>query len=549
MNEPHLDALVVGAGFGGLYQLYSLLKLGMKVRAIEKAQGVGGVWFWNDYPGATTDTASYLFRYSWDKEDLQSYPWPNNYLSRDEVIGYLNHIVDKHHLRQHIRFSIEMVAADWSEAAGKWHVQTDQGEVITATYLFTAMGVHTRQNIPDIPGMDTFRGPLMHTASWDNNVDIVGRRVGVIGCGSSGIQISNAIAPRIAELHCFIRHPQFSVPLRFRPVSSAERSDINARYNNIHAAQLLSKMALDIEEADTKTMSVTEEERQRTFEALWRDGNSFRFIHGGFGDLTQNAEANEEACKFLRAKIRNIVKDPAKADILTSKELFVRRPLCDQGWYEKFNQDNVFAIDIQKTPIIAIEENGIRTSDGQIHELDIIVLATGFQSSGGSYKTVRDGIKGRGGVSLSDHWAEEIKTFLGIFIHSFPNLFMINGPQGPFSIAPVTIETEVEFITEMISYLRETHRIDAVVECTPEEETKWVELCGRSADTETLVNTVSSWLTGTNIAGAKPSTIFFYSGLKQYRSHLHEVKDAGYGVLLGRTTRRVAVNYTSFNPV
>lgn len=532
MNRLHLDALVVGAGFGGIYQLYSLLNLGLHVKVIEKAQGVGGVWFWNNYPGATTDTESYLYRYSWDKEDLQSYPWPNNYLSRDEVIGYLNHVVDKHRLRQHICFSTEMVAADWSEADGKWHVRTNQGEVITVTYLFTAMGVHTRQNVPEIPGMGTFQGPLMHTASWDNNVDVAGKRVGVIGCGSSGIQISNAIAPRVAELHCFIRHPQFSVPLRFRPVPSAERSDINARYNDIHAAQLLSKMALGIEEPDTKTMSVTAEERRQTFESLWRDGNSFRFTYGGFGDLTHNVEANEEACKFLRAKIRSIVKDPAKAEILTPKELFVRRPPCDQGWYEKFNQNNVFAVDIQKTPITAIEENGIRTSDGTMHELDIIVLATGFQSNGGSYKTVRDGIKGRGGVSLSDHWAEGIKTFLGIFIHSFPNLFMINGPQGPFNIAPVTIETEVEFISEMLSYLQETHRMGAVVKCTLEDETEWVELCGRSANTETLVNTVSSWLTGTNVAGTKPSTIFFYSGLKQYRTHLQEVKDARYRALV-----------------
>ncbi|KAI0425712.1 cyclohexanone monooxygenase [Xylaria sp. FL1042] len=532
MDQTHLDGLVVGAGFGGIYQLYSLLKRGLRVKLIEKASGVGGVWFWNDYPGAITDTDSYLYRYSWDKEDLQSYPWPNNYLSRDEVIKYLNHVVDKYHLREHIRFSTEMVGADWSEATGKWHVRTDQGEVITTTYLFTALGVHTRRNIPEIPGMETFRGPVMHTASWDNNVDVAGKRAGVIGCGSSGIQISNAIAPKVAELHCFIRHPQFSIPLRFRPVSGAERADINARYDDIHAAQLVSNMALGIEEADTKTMDVTEEERQEIFESLWREGNSFRFLYGGFGDLMYNAEANEEACKFLRAKIRSIVKDPAKRDILTPKELFVRRPPCDQGWYETFNQDNVFAIDIQKTPITAIEESGIRTSDGQLHELDIIVLATGLHSGGGSYKFIRDGIKGRDGVSLGVYWAERIKTYLGIFIHSFPNLFMINGPQGPFNIAPVTIETEVEFISEMLSYLREIHRKNVVVECSLEKETEWVELCGRSADTETLVNTVSSWLTGTNVAGAKPSTIFFYSGLKQYRSYLQHVKDTRYQVLL-----------------
>lgn len=531
MSQLHVDALVVGAGFGGIYQLYSLLKLGLNAKAIERAEGVGGVWFCNNYPGATTDTDSYLYRYTWDKEDLQSYPWPNNYLDREEVVGYLNHVVDKHRLRKHIQFSTEMVAASWDESAGKWHVHTSNGGVIITTYLFTAMGVHTRQNVPEIPGMDSFRGPVMHTASWDPNVDVAGKRVGVIGCGSSGVQISTAIAPSVASLHCFIRHPQFSVPLRFRPVSSAERADINARYEEIHAAQLVSKMALGIDEPDTKTMSVTDEERRRTFESLWRDGNSFRFLYGGFGDLANDAEANEEACKFLRAKIRSIVKDPAKAEVLTPKELLVRRPSCDQGWFEIFNQDNVFAVDIQGAPITAVEGNGIRTADGKVHELDIIVLATGFQSGGGSYKTVRDGIKGRGGISLQDHWAQEIRTFLGIFMHSFPNLFMINGPQGPYNIAPITIETEVEFLSEMLSGLQKAGQ-DAVVECTSEAETQWVELCGRAADSETLVNTVPSWLTGTNIPGAKSSTIFFYSGLKKYRDHLQEVKDARYRVLL-----------------
>lgn len=524
----HLDALVVGMGFSGIYQLHSLLKLGLNVRGIEKHTGIGGVWFANNYPGATTDTESYLYRYSWDKDDLQDFPWSHNYSTRDEVINYLEHVVDKHHLRKHIRFSTEIIAADWHEASGQWHITTAQGDFIRATYLVTAIGVHTAQNVPNLRGAHNFHGPIMHTASWDQNVDFVGKRVGVIGCGSSGIQVSNAIATKVEELHCFVRRPQYSVPLRLRPVSSDERESINALQSERHSEQLQSKMALGIKEPNTKAMEVSDEERQRIFESLWRDGNSFRFLYGGFGDLTCNTEANLEACKFLRAKIKSIIKDPVKAEILTPKELFVRRPPCDEGWFEKFNLDHVFAIDIQQTPITEIVEEGIQTSDGAIHQLDIIVLATGFQSGGGSYKTVKNGINGRGGVSVRAHWTPQIKSFLGIFMYNFPNLFMINGPQGPFSIAPMTIETEVEFVSEMIRYARETYGKEAVFECSLEDERHWVELCSRSAENETLVNTVPSWLTGTNIAGASPSTIFFYSGLAKYRSHLQAIQDAKY---------------------
>ncbi|CAI7618340.1 unnamed protein product, partial [Penicillium palitans] len=523
-----VDALVVGAGFGGIYQLYSLQKLGLHVKAIERAGGVGGVWYWNHYPGAMSDTESFLYRYSWDKEDLQTYPWPNNYLKRDEIVAYLNHIVDKYSLRDKFQFMTEMLSATWDESNRKWHVHTTCGDFI-AKYLFTAVGIQSTTNIPSFPGLEDFQGPVMHTSAWDHSVDVSGKRVGVIGCGSSGIQVSDAIAPKVAELHCFIRHAQFSVPLRLQPVTAARRSQINSSYDDIWTAQLNSVTAFGFEEPTTEAMSVTPEEREQVFEGLWCQGNGFRFMYGGFGDLCSNTMANEEACKFLRAKIRSIVKDASKADVLTPSELFARRPPCDRGFYEKFNQNNVFAVDILKTPIVAIEPNGIRTSDGKLHELDILVLATGFKSADGSYTTVKGGIRGRGGILLSDHWKKHgIRTYASMFLSSFPNLFMITGPQGPFSNAPTLIEAQVDFLTGMLRDLHGLKGDSAIIECTEEAEAEWVDVCNHLAASETLFDRVDSWITGKNIPGAKPSVKFYYGGLKAFRDFLDATRADDY---------------------
>ncbi|KAJ6180615.1 cyclohexanone monooxygenase [Penicillium mononematosum] len=487
-----VDALVVGAGFGGIYQLYSLQKLGLNVKAIERAEGVGGVWYWNNYPGAMSDTESFLYRYSWDKEDLQTYPWPNNYLTRDEIVTYLNHVVDKYGLRDKFQFSTELVSATWDESKRKWHIQTSCGDFI-ARYLFTAVGIQSTMNIPSLTGLGSFQGTVMHTATWNHSVDVSGRRVGVIGCGSSGIQVADALATKVAELHCFIRHAQFTVPLRLQPVTAAQRAQINASYDDIWTAQRNSATAFGFDEPTTEAMSVTPEEREQVFESLWRQGNGFRFMYGGFGDICSDAVANEEACKFMRAKIRSIVKDPSKADVLTP------------------GGDNVLAVDILKTPIVAIERNGIRTSDGKLHELDIIVLATGFKSADGSYTTKHG-----------------IRTYASMFLSSFPNLFMVTGPQGPFSNAPTLIEAQVDFLTGMLRDLRGLKGVSSVIECTEEAETEWVGLCDQLAASETLFDRVDSWITGKNIPGAMPSVKFYYGGLKSFREFLDVMRAKNY---------------------
>ncbi|POS71019.1 hypothetical protein DHEL01_v210583 [Diaporthe helianthi] len=529
MNPLYLDALVVGAGFGGIYQLYSLLKLGLNVKAIEKGENVGGVWHWNRYPGTRTDTESHLYRFSWDKDALQTDPWANNYLSGDEVRSYLNSVVDKHNLRPHFHFSTEMISAEWDEPQRKWRVETNTGQVFITTYLFTALGMHTIPNIPAIPGLDTFQGPVMHSSAWDPAVDITDKRVAVLGSGSSGIQISTAIAPAVSELHCLIRNPQFSVPLRLEPVAPARRAQINRAYDDIWATQRASRNAFGFAEPAVRATDVTPAERRRVFEELWARGNGFRFVAGGFADVASDAAANAEACAFLRGKIAAVVRDPAKAAVLTPREMFARRPPCDEGYYDIFNRGNVFAVDVSATPIVAVEGGGVRTADGRLHEVDVIVLATGFRSGDGSYLGLRGPIRGRGGALLSDHWAASgIKTYLGLFVSSFPNLFLVNGPQVPYSNVPVSIEAEVDFLTTMLAEVGRGGKADAVIECTPEAEGDYADLCHQLSLSETLVNKVDSWLTGKNTPGAKNSTLFYYGGLKSYRDLLLTVKEDMY---------------------
>lgn len=532
-DSTSLDALVVGAGFGGIYQLYTLVQLGFNVKCIDKAGGAGGVWYRNNYPGVMTDTESFLYRYSFDKEDLVTYPWPNNYLTRDEVLKYLTHVIKKHHLWSYLQFSTELICAKWSDTTRKWHVETSNGDSISTTYLFTAMGLHGKQNWPEFPGLDTFQGTITHTESWNVDHEARGKRVGIIGCGSSGVQVSGAIAPVVAELRCFIRSPQYSVPSRLRAISSLERTRINQRYGEIIQEQVSSRQGHGYPEPSTRTMSVSSEERRRVFEELWQQGNGFRFLYGGFSDLASDIEASEQGCQFLRDKIKAAVVDPATAALLTPQELFSRRPVCDRGYYEIFNRGNVVAVDLKKTPIVSFEKDGIITSDSVFHPLDMIVLATGFESGTGPYKSVRGGIHGRGGRRFDQHWENGVATYLGMFVSSFPNLFMVNGPQGSFGDAPRNIESEVDFLTAMIKAVQR-ERGDCVIECTPEAEAEWGLLCNKLAASETLVMKTKSWLTGANASNGSPSIMFYFGGLNSYRAILCDVAMDDYrGLTIG----------------
>ncbi|EFX06506.1 cyclohexanone monooxygenase [Grosmannia clavigera kw1407] len=526
-TEESFDALVVGAGFGGIYQLYSLRQLGLSVKLIDVASDVGGTWYWNRYPGAMSDTESFVYRYTWDAEDLQTYPWSHHYVKQPEVLAYLKHVVQRHDLRKHMQFNTKFLSADWSEAEKVWNVDVSTGARYKVRYLITALGLLSRQNYPDIPGIDSFSGVKCHTSTWDPSIDLKDKRVGVIGCGSTGVQVITAIAGTVRELVCFQRHPQYSVPSGDGPVSPEYRAEINANYDKIVKQNQSSAYGFGFVESDRSYDSFSPEEREQMFESLWKRGNGFRFFGSGFSDLSTNRAANEAACEFIRKKIAQIVKDPVKAQKLQPHEPYARRPLCDGGYYEKFNRDNVFLVDLKETPIAAITPKGIKTSDGKEHELDVIIFATGFDAVDGQYKTLN--IRGQDGKSLKEHWENGATSVLGTSIAHFPNFFIVAGPQTAFSSMPVLIEATVDFITGAIKRAEElsVNGKQATIEATEAAEIEWTKTCKDLVE-GSLFKETDSWIFGRNIPGKPYSVTFYFGGLGRFRTLMHKMIEEGY---------------------
>jgi len=440
-----------------------------------------------------SDTESYIYRFSWDKEDLQTYPWPEHYVKQREVLAYLNHVVDKHDLRKYMQFNTEMLGADWDDVKKVWSVKLSTGETYKARFLVAALGLLSRTNYPDIKGIDTFKGEKCHTAKWPDNLELEGKRVGVIGCGSTGVQVITAVAPKVKSLTCFQRHPQYSVPSGDGPVSPEYRQWANENYDSIFDLVKNSITGFGIVESTTPMFSVSPEERERVLEENWAKGNGFRFMFATFSDITTNEEANEAVCEFIRKKIAQTVKDPEKARKLQPRDWYARRPLCDGGYFQRFNQDNVDVVDLKETPIEEITETGIRTSDGKVHELDVIVFATGFDAVEGNYTRLR--IRGRGGENLKDRWTNGPTAYVGVSIPNFPNMFMILGAGGAFCNIPPLVEAQVEFITETIRKASATSDSSVIAEATQEAEDGWVDTCEEAAAGSLFWKT-DSWIFG-----------------------------------------------------
>lgn len=529
MQQLSFDALIVGAGFGGIYQLHKLRSQGLSVKVIDFAGDVGGTWYWNRYPGAMSDTESYVYRYSWDTEDLQSYPWSHHYVKQAEVLAYLEHVVEKHDLRKHMQFNTELLSAEWDDEMGVWRVEVSTGETFVVRYLVTALGLLSKANYPDIPGLESFKGEMCHTAKWRPEIELANKRVGVVGCGSTGVQVITDIAAKVKTLTCFQRHPQYSVPSGDAPVSPEYRKQVNERYPEIMKQVRNSICGFGFVESQIPFHSVRPEDREAIFEELWNKGNGFRFMFGGFSDISTDREANEAACAFIRKKISQTVRDPEKARLLTPHDYYARRPLCDGGYYQQFNRDNVSIVDLKKTDITAITPQGIQVSDGTVHELDVIVFATGFDAIDGNYNRIR--IRGRDGETLKDHWDPTGPTsYLGAFVPGFPNLCMITGPQGPFSNIPPAIEAHVELIAATIERAEKNRRATgapSIIEALPEAERSWGRECERVAD-GSLFKETASWIFGSNVKGKKYALRFYFGGLAKFHAEVERVVRAGF---------------------
>ena len=519
-----LDALVVGAGFGGIYMLHKLRNdLGLDAVAIDKAGGVGGTWYWNKYPGALSDSEGFVYQYSFDRDLYAQTPWKTKFVRQPEILEYLNGVVDRYDLRDHIALQTAMTDASFDEVAGIWTVHTDRGVTFECRFLVNGLGLLSATNVPDFPGMNDFEGRVVHTGAWPEDLDLTGKRVGVIGNGSTGNQVITAAAPIAGHLTSFQRTPQYSVPAGNRELPPEElqshRDDFDATWDQVRN----SSVAMGFVESERETFSVSAEERERIFEAAWQNGGGFRFMFETFCDIATDEAANEEAASFIRRKIAQIVKDPETRRKLTPTDLYARRPLCDSGYYDTFNRPNVSMVSLKETPITHVTEKGIVTADGTLHELDVLILATGFDAVDGNYTRVH--ISGRDGKSLRDHWSDGPTSYLGVATTGFPNMFMILGPNGPFTNLPPTIETQVEWIAEAI---RHSSGSDARwLDVRPEIETAWTETCSDIAH-QTLFPRAASWIFGANIPGKKRTVMFYLGGMKEFRSISAAETAAGY---------------------
>jgi len=523
-----LDALVVGAGFGGIYMLHKLRnELGLDAVAIDKAGGVGGTWYWNKYPGALSDSEAFVYQYSFDRDLYE--PWKTKFVQGPDVLAYLNKVVDRYDLREHIHLETGMTSADFDEVFGIWTVRTDRGVTYRARFLVTALGLLSATNTPDLHGIEHFEGRIVHTGAWPEELDLNGKRVGVIGNGSTGNQVISAVAPIAKHLTSFQRTPQYSVPAGNRKLSpeqiQAYRDNFDATWDQVRN----SSVAMGFKESTIGTFEVSPEERERIYQRAWDEGGGFRFMFETFNDIATDEAANEEAAKFIRRKIAEIVKDPETVRKLTPHDLYARRPLCDTGYFEAFNRANVTLVSVKENPIVRVTQEGIVTEDGTLHKLDILVFATGFDAVDGNY--VRTDIRGRHGRSIKEHWVEGPASYAGITTSGFPNMFMILGPNGAFTNLPPTIEAQVEWITDAIRHVAETET--GRIELKPDAESDWTDTCVEVA-AATVFGSVDSWIFGANIPGKKRSVLFYLGGLSEYRKILDAEAAAGYPSFITR---------------
>ncbi|MBV1878266.1 MAG: NAD(P)/FAD-dependent oxidoreductase [Pseudomonadales bacterium] len=525
--ELELDAIVIGAGFSGMYMLKRLRdELGLKTRLFEAGDGVGGTWYWNRYPGARCDSESFYYCYSFSEELLQEWEWSSKYPEQPEILKYLNHVADRFDLRSDIQLNSRVNSAKFNETTNRWHIVTAAGERVSAQFLISAVGCLSTANVPDIDGLDDFKGDWYHTGQWPHEgVDFSGKRVGLIGTGSTGIQATPVIAAEADQLTIFQRTANFSVPARNAPLTADRQEQIKGTYDDIWRAAKAGHGGFPYIPSDRSALSYSEDERNAIYEDIWQEGG-FKFLWGSFSDIMVDEKANDTAADFLRTKIRNTVKDPKTAAMLLPNDhpYGAKRPPIDTNYFETFNRDNVNLVDVKKAPIETITETGLRTADGD-YDLDVIVFATGFDAMTGTLLSID--IQGRDGLTLTDKWAEGPKTYLGLQVAGFPNMFTISGPGSPsvLSNMPVSIEQHVEWISDCIESMRGKQQQS--IEATTTAESEWVTHVNDIAQM-TLFWKANSWYLGANIPGKKRIFMPYAGGIPMYRQRCDEVASNDY---------------------
>ena len=530
MNGKHnhagdVDVVVVGAGFAGMYLIIRLRELGLSFRVFEKGTGVGGTWYWNRYPGARCDVESMQYSYSFSDDLQQEWRWSETYATQPEILKYANHVADRFDLRPSIEFETEVKSAIFDEAAGRWQVSTDRGETVSARHVVMATGCLSSPRAPDIPGLERFAGPVYHTGDWPHEpVDFSGKRVAVIGTGSSGIQSIPVIAEQAGHVTVFQRTPNYSIPARTRPMPADYEREWKSQYDERRELARQAPTGNYFYANPVSALDVDESERQDVYEERWAVGGA-RFM-GAFKDLATNQAANDTAAEFVRQRIREIVKDPETAELLSARDypIGTKRICIDSFYFETFNRDNVRLVDINANPIGEITASGLTAGD-EVHDFDCIVLATGFDAMTGTL--LKMDIRGRGGERLADKWEAGPRTYLGLMTAGFPNMFMITGPGSPsvLSNMMVSIEQHVDWLTDCLAHMAK--RDASLIEPAPEAEDGWVEHVNVVAH-KTLYPKAASWYMGANIPGKPRVFMPYIGGVGTYREKCDAIAAADY---------------------
>jgi len=527
-----MDVVVVGAGFSGLYLLHRLREAGFSARIIEAGDDVGGTWYWNRYPGARCDVESLDYCYAFSDELQRDWSWKERYSTQPEILSYLQHVAERFDLRRDIVFGTRVTSATWREKDALWEIRTDRGTEITATWLIMATGCLSVPRAPEYPDLDCYEGRVYYTARWPHDgVDFSGLDVAVIGTGSSGIQSIPVIAREAAHVTVFQRTPNFSVPAWNAPMDPelerAAKSDIPARR---HALRWTDSGYL-IEHNFDSVQGRSKDEVETELERRWNQGG-FNLLHT-YDKALSDPATNAVMADFIHRKIRAVVKNPAVAEKLCPKNhpFGTKRPCVDIGYYETFNRENVDLVDISETPITAFTPTGLRTSDRSF-EFDAVVFATGFDAMTGALLAID--IKGRHGLTLRDKWEHGPRTYLGLMVAGFPNMFTITGPGSPSVLTNMvtSIEQHVEWVTDCLAHLR--NRQQTQIEATETAEDAWVDRVNREAD-QTLYPQANSWYVGANVPGKPRVFMPYVGGADVYRKLCNEIAEKNYeGFATGR---------------
>ncbi len=542
-NSQEFDAIVVGSGFGGMYALHTLREQGLKVRVYDEASGVGGTWFWNRYPGARVDyPGGPFYCYTFSEDLLREFDWPEKQPDQPTVLRYLNFVADRLDLRRDIQLETRVTGATFDEGAQRWEIETSQGEGkierVRAQFLVCAVGALSAAHLPAIPGVESFKGERYHTGRWPNDRQVVfkGKRVGIIGTGSSGIQSTPVVAREADHLTVFQRTPQYTVPAGNCPTDKALVAEARSDWPKFRAIMLSTPIGAPEVPSTIRASEHTPEQRRATYEAAWQKGGLGPILVSTYCDILTDRQSNEWLAEFVRDKIRQTVKDPETArKLLPSYLIATKRQVMDEGYYAAFNRDNVSLVDLREDPIIEITADGVRTQSGH-HPLDMLIFATGFDAITGALQNINP--RGRGGVSLAERWAKRFNSWLGLTIPGMPNLFMIHGPESPCVLynMPLGAERQSDWIRECILHMRK-HGIGAI-EPAPGVDLIW------SKEVETVGNMslypqTESWYTGSNIPG-KHRQFAVHLGGPAYYSRIFEAAERGYEGFVTEPERNAA---------